>query len=170
MPRSGSDCIGFQLVTGMMPFPESTDPIVAVLILRGRRPQKPRRFETPGMTPAVWKIAEKCWHQRAKERPEVNTVLQRLENLANSGTCAHEARSCLEREIINLRLWQVTPIREYHFFNDCEKFLTAENNLIGESNVSLQIQALNTQYIRYDCLMYVESVTFAPLDERPNAK
>ena len=43
------------------------------------------------MTPAVWKIAEKCWHQEAKKRPEVNAVLQHLEDLANPGTCAHKA-------------------------------------------------------------------------------
>ena len=77
-----------------MPFPEHTDPNVKKIISKGKRPQKPRRFEAPGMTPAVWKIAERCWHENAKERPEVNAVLQYLEGLANPGVCVHEA-TCL---------------------------------------------------------------------------
>ena len=93
--RPGSDHFRSQLVTGKMPFPECTDNKVLKLISNEKRPPKPRRFETPGMTPAVWKIAEKCWHENAKERPEVNVVLQYLEGLANPGVCAHEA-ACLD--------------------------------------------------------------------------
>jgi len=73
-----------------MPFPDYTDHNVAIIIAKGKRPQKPTRFEAPGITPAVWKIAEKCWHQKAKERPEAKVVLQCLEDLANTGKCTHE--------------------------------------------------------------------------------
>ena len=52
----------------------------------GIRPEKPQRFEAPGLTPEVWEIAEICWHKEPKERPEVHTVLQRLEDLAGLGT------------------------------------------------------------------------------------
>ena len=83
-----------------MPFPESTDLNVTILISEGKRPSKPRRFDAPGMTPAIWKIAEKCWHENAKKRPEVNVVLRRLENLANTGVCARETYSCLVWEIL----------------------------------------------------------------------
>ena len=84
-----------------MPFPEFTDPNVTILISKGKRPSKPRRFEAPGMTPAVWKVAKKCWHEKARERPEVNAVLQSLENMANIGGCTHEACSCLPWEVID---------------------------------------------------------------------
>ena len=90
--RPGSDCLRFQLVTGKGPYAGVQDSVVIPMVLKGKRPSKPRTFEAPGMTPAVWKIAEKCWHQKANERPEVDAVLQRLENLANPGTCAHKAR------------------------------------------------------------------------------
>ena len=85
-----------------MPLPEYTDPNVAVLILRAKRPPKPRRFETLGMSPAVWKIAEKCWHQKARKRPDVNTVLQLLENLANSGV---GSRGIFLSDVGNIDLW-----------------------------------------------------------------
>ena len=72
-------------MTGNVPFPEFSDYDAIKMILRGKRPLKPPRFEAPGMTPAVWKIAEKCWHEKAKERPEVSTILRYLETLANPG-------------------------------------------------------------------------------------
>jgi len=92
------NCFGFQLATGKMPFPEFTDHNVVVMIMRGKRPQMPHSFDAPGMTPAVWKVAQKCWHEKAMERPEVNTVLRSLEDLANSGTCGNNQRACLEWE------------------------------------------------------------------------
>jgi len=95
--RPGFDCLHFQLVTGKMPYAGVQDSAVMPMVLKGKRPSKPKRrhLEAPGMTPAVWKIAEKCWHQNANERPEVNAVLQYLENPVDLGACAHEARfSC----------------------------------------------------------------------------
>jgi hypothetical protein len=94
MPRPGSYYLHFQLVTGRMPFPELTDVNVEVPISKRNRPPKPHHFDAPGITPAVWKIAEKCWHEKANERPEVNVVLKHLENLANPGVCTHEPEGC----------------------------------------------------------------------------
>ena len=78
-----------QLATGKMPFHGSEDPTVIITVSKGKRPSRPQSFDAPGMTPAVWKIAEKCWHEKAKQRPKVNTVLQYLENLGNPGMNAH---------------------------------------------------------------------------------
>ena len=74
-----------QLVTGKIPFPELTDPNVILMISRGKRPQKPRRFDVPGITAEVWTVAEKCWHEKAEERPEAKAVLQDLEWISGSG-------------------------------------------------------------------------------------
>ena len=49
-----------QLATGQMPFPERTDYVVVVTVLQGKRPRKPSRFEIPGITLAVWKLAIIC--------------------------------------------------------------------------------------------------------------
>ena len=91
MARPGSDYFHFQLVTGKRPFPSHDNDLnVLIMLSRGKRPPKPLRFDAPGMSPAVWKIAEKCWHEKAKERPEVNVVLKDLENLAKPGVCTYE--------------------------------------------------------------------------------
>lgn len=100
MTPSGSDRLYFQLVTGKMPFPESTDPNVFVMVLKGERPPKPRHFDAPGVTSAVWEIAQKCWHEEPKERPEVNVVLRSLESLVNPGMCARSACFCLKPKIL----------------------------------------------------------------------
>ena len=94
-----------QLVTGTMLFPRLTDPDVYRMMSKGIGPPPPRRFDAPGMTLAVWKIAKKCWHQKAERRPEVTTVLQSLESIANPGVCAREAPPCLEWEVTDVRLW-----------------------------------------------------------------
>ena len=99
--RIGLHCFLIQLNTGKVPFPEKLDPNVVVLVFQGKRPPKPRRFEAQGMNSAVWKIAEKCWHQKAKERPEVSTVLQDLENMVYAGGCTHSACICLPWEVID---------------------------------------------------------------------
>ena len=109
MTRPGSNRLSFQLTTGKMPFPERTDPNVTILVFQGKRPSKPRRFEAPGITPEIWKIAEKCWHQKAKERPEVKTVLQDLENIVNAGGCTHSASVCHGSSLVHS--WSRSPPR-----------------------------------------------------------
>ena len=96
-----SEYLRFQLATGKMPFPELLDIAVVAKVSKGKWPRKPNPFEVPGMPQAVWRIAEKCWHEKAKERPEVNTVLQDLENIASTGKCTHAACLCLPWGLIN---------------------------------------------------------------------
>ncbi|KAF9646872.1 kinase-like protein [Thelephora ganbajun] len=74
-----------ELVTGNMPFPDLDDPDVITTVCVGGRPSKSLRSGAPGITPAVWKIAQKCWNQKANKRLEVNAVLQNLERIANPG-------------------------------------------------------------------------------------
>ena len=85
----------FKLATGKMPFPEFPIHGIFFMVSQGKRPPKPASFEIPGMSPAVWKIAKKCWHEKPKERPDIKDVLQSLENLAAAGACA-QACPCLE--------------------------------------------------------------------------
>jgi len=82
----GSDRFCFQLATGKIPFPEYEDFKIPVLVLKGKRPLKPRSFAAPGMTPAVWKITKKCWNEIPKERPEADTVLRYLQDIAHKGS------------------------------------------------------------------------------------
>lgn len=80
---SGTDRFCLQLVTRNVPFPDLDDSIVCAMVFEGRRPQKPQNFDALGINPAVWEIAERCWHEEANQRPEVKVVLQDLEGIAN---------------------------------------------------------------------------------------
>ena len=75
-----------------MPFHEqASDYKVVRLVSKGKRPSKPDHFDVIGMTPAVWKIAEKCWRQKPKQRLEVSAVLKHLEDLAKPCMYTREA-------------------------------------------------------------------------------
>ena len=87
-----------------MPFHEYLDGKVTVMISKGERPRKPRRFEAEGITSDVWKVAKKCWHEKAAGRPEVEEVLHSLEKIANPGVCTNDACTCSPWELIDLRL------------------------------------------------------------------
>ena len=84
-----------------MPFPDFTDPNVTVMISRGKRPPTPRRFDAPGTSKAVWKVAKKCWHERARDRPEIDEVLHDLEKVLNPGVCTRKACTCEPWELID---------------------------------------------------------------------
>ncbi|KAF9789406.1 kinase-like domain-containing protein [Thelephora terrestris] len=74
-----------ELVTGSVPFPDSTDYSVIHMVTKGKRPPEPRLFDAPGASTEVWKIAKKCWHGQADKRPEAVEVLQYLGNILNTG-------------------------------------------------------------------------------------
>lgn len=96
-----------------MPFPEYTDQNVIVTIYEGKRPPRPRKFDVPGMTRAVWNVAQACWNKRAEERPEANAVLQSLEALANSGVCDYKGTFVSAARKLTLeyhRTWECTDV------------------------------------------------------------
>ena len=74
-------------ISARLSFPDM-GPDVAVTTLNGGQPSKPCCLEAPRMTPAAWKIAKECWLQKAKEGPDVNTILESLDNLADPGGCS----------------------------------------------------------------------------------
>jgi len=81
-----SDHLYFQLATGEKPYPELPENGIGHKVRKGRRPLKPYSVEAPGMTRAIWKIAEQCWHKNANSRPEAITVLLGLEKPALDDT------------------------------------------------------------------------------------
>lgn len=91
-----------QLATGKVPFPEYTTLNVSLVTSKGKRPLKPARFEAPGITPEVWKIAKKCWHQKAEKRPEAHVVLRDLETLLQVNVCTRCTCTCLPWEVVDL--------------------------------------------------------------------
>ena len=83
------DRVHRKLATGKLPFHDSEDTTVVIMISKGKRPQKPAHFDAPGITQAVWRVAKKCWHESAKERPGTKEVIQELKNIASPGLCTN---------------------------------------------------------------------------------
>jgi hypothetical protein len=156
--RLGSDC--FQLATGKAPFPESTDVSVTVMVTKGKRPPKPLNFDAPGMSSAIWKIAKKCWHQKAKERPEINVILKHLENLVNlgPGVCTHNTSLYLEWGAIDPQIWQITStmtsVCQHRLSSGGGRLSTAEHHSIGERDISLRTHVSSRQCMDVPCLTY----------------
>ncbi|KAF9789396.1 kinase-like domain-containing protein [Thelephora terrestris] len=78
-----------ELVTGQVPFADSTEYNVVSMVSKGKRPPKPRRFDAPGTSKAVWEVAEKCWHSKPDKRPEVKEALQYLNGINAGGECTY---------------------------------------------------------------------------------
>jgi hypothetical protein len=79
------DIFYLQLATGQVPFYGSPNQNVLTMVTSGKRPQRPRRFNAPGITSAVWTVADKCWNQEAEERPDVRIVVDALKQIASAG-------------------------------------------------------------------------------------
>lgn len=73
-----------QLYTGSVPFPDSPDPTVILLVARGGRPPKPVSAETLGLSSAVWELTKRCWHKNPAKRPNSSEVLAYLEGMSLS--------------------------------------------------------------------------------------
>jgi len=59
-----------------------------IMVLDGKRPQKPEAAESLGFTDELWTIVEQCWLADADTRPDVGTVLSHL----NHATWSWERR------------------------------------------------------------------------------
>jgi len=74
-----------KVFTGKVPFPNFNDVRVVIAISRGERPPKPPGGEGIGLRPTVWKLTEECWDQSPGKRPDVTSVLRRLQAVIDTG-------------------------------------------------------------------------------------
>ncbi|KAJ7709305.1 kinase-like domain-containing protein [Mycena metata] len=87
LPRIQSDIYAlgmtiYELYTDTVPMaatPEA-DFFRVVVILR-KRPEKPGVIECPRMTAGVWRLAEQCWHDGYKQRPNARQIHDSIEIL-----------------------------------------------------------------------------------------
>ena len=88
-------------MTRKVPFPDFTDPNATVMISKDKRPPTPRRSDALGTSKAIWKVATKCWHDGAKDRPEVDEALHDLEKILNPDVCTRKTCTCEPWESID---------------------------------------------------------------------
>ena len=67
---------------------------IPTIILEGKRPSEPDSFETAGISPEVWRIAKRYYHEKEKKRLGTNVVLEDPEALFQFGVYARRACTC----------------------------------------------------------------------------
>ena len=78
-----SDCYALGMVilevlTGVHPFSNYNNLIVASKIVEGKRPGRPEGEERVWFTNDLWEMLEQCWSTQPEERPAIDAVLQCL--------------------------------------------------------------------------------------------
>ena len=71
-----------QVLYGKLPYWGTPNYAIAVRVLEGHRPQKPKGAESLGLTDELWAMAEQCWQEKRDQRPEVGEILHCLESAA----------------------------------------------------------------------------------------
>ena len=86
-PTKESDCYAlgmviYEVLTGSVPFAQLNDTAVLMGVLNGERPEKPQGEEGAWFTPGLWEVLELCWKPKPGDRPNLDTVLQCLQEVA----------------------------------------------------------------------------------------
>jgi hypothetical protein len=84
-----SDCYAFGMVIyevlgQRLPFYEYPDLGVCDMVLAGDRPEKPEGTKRTWFIADVWELLERCWLPDPHNRPSIEYVLERLEQVSKS--------------------------------------------------------------------------------------
>ena len=82
-----SDChalgmVVYEVLSGRVPFSHHHGPAIIGAIMKGEHPGRPRRDEKGWFTGAVWDVLERCWKPNPGDRPNIEEVLQCLEEVS----------------------------------------------------------------------------------------
>ena len=85
-PTKQSDSYAFGMVilevlTGQSPFPRYKEFAVMRRVIEGERPGRPQGTKGRWFTDDLWGTLEQCWLPQPKDRPTVEAVLERLEQV-----------------------------------------------------------------------------------------
>ena len=97
-PTLGSDryamgMVIYEVLTGQAPFETFRDPEIIVLVLEGKRPEKPREDGGKLFADGVWETLELCWEEKSEKRPNARNILMGLEGKLCSSDLDGDAES-----------------------------------------------------------------------------
>jgi hypothetical protein len=77
-----AQCTNFvQIMTGQQPFFSSRyNPAVIVQVRDGKRPER-SSYPPTTFTDPMWVLLVDCWDQNPRQRPDMGSVVQRLEDM-----------------------------------------------------------------------------------------
>ena len=70
----------YEVLNGRAPFAPHKAPVLK--ILRGERPERPQGARGARFTDGIWGVLELCWKPQPNDRPNLNTVLRSLQDVA----------------------------------------------------------------------------------------
>ncbi|KAF9778335.1 kinase-like domain-containing protein [Thelephora terrestris] len=65
----------YEVLSGQAPFSAYEELLVYLMVLDGKRPERPRGVAGEPFTDVIWKVLEHCWNQQASDRPSAKHVL-----------------------------------------------------------------------------------------------
>jgi len=82
-----SDCYSlgmviFEVLSGQIPFAQFSGLTAMVRTVYGERPERPKGEEGAWFTDDAWETLEQCWSHQPERRPNVEAVLERLEQVS----------------------------------------------------------------------------------------
>ena len=85
-PTKESDCYAlgmviYEVLSGHVPFPKCTAPIVIRKVMEGERPGRPQGTRGAWFTDDLWRMLELCWKPQPDDRPGPGAILQCLEEV-----------------------------------------------------------------------------------------
>ncbi|KAJ7115379.1 kinase-like domain-containing protein [Mycena epipterygia] len=68
--------LAYEMYTGARPWASNTWPAAVVIkVVKGKRPPRPSKEQSPQLTDTVWDLIEHCWAQDFWKRPHIDTVV-----------------------------------------------------------------------------------------------
>ena len=69
----------YEVLSGQAPFAGHRDPEIVLMVLSGKRPERPRGDAGELFTDEIWGVLELCWKHLPSDRPTAKHVLMVLE-------------------------------------------------------------------------------------------
>ncbi|KAK6966795.1 kinase domain-containing protein [Favolaschia claudopus] len=71
-------CVGYEIMTGQIPFPGFNEAQVMFCVLDDKRPERlPSCIGTPALD-SIWELLELCWDREKEKRPSADDITKRL--------------------------------------------------------------------------------------------
>jgi len=88
-PTKESDCYAlgmviYEVLSGQIPFAQDKNTVVIRKVIEGKRPGRPTGTQAAWFTDGLWEMLGLCWNHQPCDRPNLKTLLQRLEGITRA--------------------------------------------------------------------------------------